>query len=83
MYPTEEIGDSGTPHLQGAITFRKAMRGSTVKALCDKIHWGVMLCNARDGKAFQYCRKDGKMVIDYKDPKQGKRNDLGEVRTRR
>lgn len=51
-----EIGESGTPHLQGAIFLKKAMRW-TEFGLSDKIHWEKI---KNDNQAIEYCQKDYK-----------------------
>lgn len=51
----EEIGENGTPHLQGFISLNKVSRLTTLKKLNNRIHWEV----ARDpGAAFGYCKKE-------------------------
>lgn len=75
----EEIGEEGTPHLQGAVTFRKATRFSGVKKLwSERIHWEVMIAVWDGGKAaFEYCKKDGNIILDIDNTdKAGKRTDL-------
>lgn len=68
----EEVGESGTPHLQITITFRKAKRFNAVKKLFSKCH--VEKC--RDINAsIMYCKKEGKYTeIDNRE--QGLRTDL-------
>lgn len=70
-----EIGDSGTPHLQGFIMLKQRIRMSALKsAISDRVHLEV----AKFPKnAAEYCKKDG----DYEefgsfDAHQGKRSDL-------
>lgn len=53
----KEVGEKGTPHLQGAVTFKKAMTLTGVKKLHPTAHWEK--ANQKD-KAFTYCLKDGK-----------------------
>lgn len=49
----EEIGDNGTPHLQGFIYLKKRMRWTEL-GLCNKIHWE----KCKDAKASMlYCQK--------------------------
>lgn len=51
----KEIGESGTPHLQGAVIFKKATR--PIEACKNKrIHWEQQKGN--DKQAFDYCMKD-------------------------
>lgn len=50
-----EVGESGTPHLQGALKFKKKLRPMSL-GLSKRIHWEVM--RAKDRKdAFEYCLK--------------------------
>lgn len=70
----KEVGESGTPHLQGALLFSKAIVFSTIKALMPRAHIEVM--RGQPNEAFEYCRKD-KDFEEWGDlPKPGKRNDL-------
>lgn len=66
-----EIGDSGTKHLQGTITFTRTYRLSALKKLNPKVHWEVQKCS----DAENYCTK-GDIIIDVCDSKQGCRTDL-------
>lgn len=49
----KEVGESGTPHLQGAIWLKKAMRFTEFK-LSDKIHWEKM---NNEKASMAYCQK--------------------------
>lgn len=49
-----EIGDSGTPHLQGVIFLKESMRWSQFK-LSDKINWSA---TKKEKDAIKYCTKD-------------------------
>ena len=53
----KEVGESGTPHLQGYIIFRSQQYFSYVKALLPRGHWGVKRDTSK--KASDYCKKDG------------------------
>ncbi len=36
----EEVGECGTPHLQGSMTFKKKIRLSALKkVICDQVNW--------------------------------------------
>lgn len=73
----EEVGASGTPHLQGYVEWGKAKRLTALKALDPRIHW-----EARKGTAKQaatYCKKDGKFHERGTASEQGKRSDLDVV----
>lgn len=71
----EEVGDNGTPHLQGCITFRKTKRFSALKKVCPRAHWE----NCIELEAARlYCLKGGKFFIND-NRKQGHRSDLDAV----
>ncbi len=75
-----EIGQSGTPHLQGYVEFDQIKRLSALKKILERAHW-----EARRGtpqEASQYCKKEGKQVERGELPKQGKRSDLTEIAER-
>lgn len=54
-----EVGDSGTPHLQGWIYFPSPKKFSTLKNLFPKIHWEQAESLAACKK---YCKKEGKYI---------------------
>lgn len=55
----EEIGEEGTPHLQGYIRFTKALRFANVKTILgDRAH--IEQRRGTDKQAADYCKKDGK-----------------------
>lgn len=74
----EEVGESGTPHLQGVIIFQNAVRLGTVKRLLPRAHIEVMrgtFAQARD-----YCMKDGKYYSWGMEPVgQGARSDVKSI----
>lgn len=73
-----EVGDNGTPHLQGYIRFAKKKRIGGVKRIVgDNAHVEV----ARNPvAAIQYCKKDGDFTeIGGWESQQGQRSDLQEI----
>ena len=58
-----EVGENGTPHLQGYATFKKAMRLAGVRKLPlgNRMHWEITKSITASEK---YCSKDGNVVID-------------------
>lgn len=70
----KEVGEGGTPHLQGAITFKRAYRIKQLKKLNERIHWE----QAKVKDAENYCTK-GEIIIDENNVWQGQRNDLRNI----
>lgn len=68
----EEVGEEGTPHLQGAVTFKRAMRLSALKKLLARAHWEEALTL----DCFNYAGKDGNVVHRVDNRTQGKRRDI-------
>lgn len=68
-----EVGEeTGTPHLQGCITFKHGKRLSAVSKYLKRAYWAK--CMNFEGAA-NYCMKGGDFWLQDK-RKQGKRNDL-------
>jgi len=74
----KEVGDSGTPHLQGYVYFENSKSFSKITKLLPHCHLEVQ--KGTGCEASEYCKKDG----DYKEfgtlPSQGKRNDIKTVK---
>lgn len=71
----KEIGENGTPHFQGCVTFATTKRLSGLKKVLARAHWEkvINLESARN-----YCMKDGDYVIRDNRKPQGMRTDLQE-----
>ncbi len=71
----EEVGDEGTPHLQGFVQLTKKMRLKSVKTLLgDRLHLEKM--KGTVDQAVTYCQKDGKVTERGKKVVGGARTDL-------
>lgn len=67
MVVGNEVGDEGTPHLQGFVVFQKRTQFSTVKNRLPKAHIEVMHVQSCPAKAIAYCKKDGDF-LEFGDP---------------
>lgn len=77
----EEVGESGTPHLQGYILFTNAKTMSAAKKTISKrCHIEKAIASAEKNK--EYCSKDGTIFEKGDCPKQGERNDLEKLRNK-
>lgn len=52
-----EVGDSGTPHIQGYIRFKNQIRFSTLKKKVPTAHWEK--AKGTPDQNFRYCSKEG------------------------
>lgn len=70
----KEVGESGTPHLQGFVSFHDRLRRSAVVEKLGQAHYTVA---RKIPESIAYCKKDGDFV-EFGIPPQGpgRRNDL-------
>lgn len=73
----KEVGENGTPHLQGCITFKQTKRFNAAKlTLGNRIH--IEQLRETVFQAREYCKKDGDF-IEIDNRRQGRRTDLEEA----
>lgn len=74
-----EVGEEGTPHLQGYVYFKCQRHFNAVKKLIPRAH--IESAKADAQKNLDYCLKQGDIfMIEGKMPKAGKRTDIEKVR---
>ena len=74
----DEIGESGTPHLQGYIQFSSPTSFNTIKHHIPQGHIEKAKGNARQN--FEYCSKQRIMFERGERPAQGKRKDIDTIK---
>jgi len=73
---SKEVGEGGTPHIQGAVTFKNKKRLGGLKKLHARAHWAIALA----ADCFLYCMKeDSELIVNVNNTKQGKRSDIDEI----
>lgn len=73
-----EIGENGTPHLQGFINLEGRARFSAIKKICPRAHLEKAMGTDAENKI--YCSKEDKEPYEIGEPQHpGKRNDLAEA----
>ena len=70
---SEEVGESGTPHLQGTIIFRKTYRRTALSKIFPRAHWEKCLS---DDHSINYCMKGDNKPFIEDNRVQGKRSDI-------
>lgn len=72
-----EVGESGTPHLQGYVQWVQKRRLSYCREVLPCAHWEVAL--GTELQASSYCKKDGKFEEFGRAVRKGQRTDLEDV----
>ena len=74
----KEVGDSGTPHLQGYVELKQPTRLTTIKSFLQRAHIEPRYGTAQ--QASEYCKKsDDNPYIYGEISQQGRRTDLDEI----
>jgi len=73
----KEIGENGTPHLQGYIEFENGKTLTAIKKINSRIHWESRRGTSK--QASDYCKKDNNFKEQGMIASQGHRTDLDEV----
>lgn len=70
-----EVGESGTPHIQGAFVLKTKMRVKSLSDMLNKVHFEKMRGTIK--QAFEYCRKQDPDYVEVSDiPKEYDGSDL-------
>lgn len=72
-----EVGESGTPHLQGYVSFKNAQPFDRMQKAFIRCHLSPAKGNEKQN--YEYCSKDGEFEEFGERSKQGKRTDLSEA----
>ena len=72
-----EVGESGTPHLQGYCEFKSPKKWSTIHKKFPRAH--VESRHGSAPQAAEYCKKDGDYTEAGEMSNQGKRSDIEEA----
>lgn len=73
----KEVGENGTPHLQGFVVFKNMKSFNQVRLINGRAHWEITV--ALSQAAADYCKKDQDFVEIGSLGRQGERNDLKNV----
>ena len=74
----KEVGEQGTPHLQGYIYFENPKSMNPLKKINKRIHWEQ--AKGTPVQASEYCKKENNFYEDGELPSQGRRSDIEEAR---
>jgi len=74
MVASKEVGEGGTPHIQGYFTLKKATRFGPMKKLHSKAHW--FGCKVEEAAALYPLKADSEIIVNVNYTRQGNRTDL-------
>lgn len=63
----KEIGEEGTPHLQGYVNLNKKVRLTALKNINSRVHWEQ--CRGTEAENLIYCSKEGNYISNKYIPK--------------
>lgn len=78
IYGEEVAPETGTPHYQGYVEFKKQVELSALKKLSGEAHWAP--CRGDQASNIAYCKKEGKFHEEGVPGAQGHRTDLDAVK---
>nr|QSX73338.1 replication-associated protein [Pigeon circovirus] len=73
----KEVGEQGTPHLQGFVHLKQKKRLTQLKQLLKRAHWEKARGSDDDNE--KYCSKEGNVLLTLGIPAKGNRSDLSEA----
>lgn len=76
----KEVGENGTPHLQGYVEWKSTKLWTTVHNKLPRAHWEGKSNLSTPKQAAEYCKKDGKFFEYGELSNQGERSDLNKIR---
>lgn len=74
-----EVGENGTPHIQGYVSFRNPKDRGGVSKLIPRAH--LLIARGSPEQNYTYCTKSGDFYEFGKRPKPGERTDLTAIKT--
>lgn len=77
----KEVGDNGTPHIQGFIHFDSQRSLGGLKKIHSRAHWEAKSPKSTFEEAANYCKKEKNFIELGKLPKQGARTDILDLKT--